>query len=86
MSQLIRDFREHPRSVGETYLQHWCSAMSFATTMICVALACLLHAFVPGLCKGTASRTVSDLHRRMVTHRDRQHRSDGMEGLGSGTR
>jgi hypothetical protein len=86
MSQLIRDFREHPHSVGETYLQHWCSAMGFATTLIGVALACVLHAFVPGLCKGTASRSVSELHRRMVTHRDRARRPAVMESLGTSPR
>jgi hypothetical protein len=73
-SQLIRDFHEHPHSVGETYLQHWCSAMGFALSLVRSALACALHAFVPGLCKTTASETVTALHRRMVTHRHRQAR------------
>lgn len=72
MPQLIRDFVEHPRSVGESYAEHWLSAMGFALTMLTLALVCALHAFVPGLFKRTASRTVDELHRRMVTHRHRQ--------------
>lgn len=69
MPQLLRDFYEHPHSVGESYGQHWCKAMSFALALFASALACLLHAFVPGLCKRTASRTVTELHERMVTRR-----------------
>lgn len=75
MSQLLRDFTEHPHSVGESYGEHWLTAMGFAVTMLALAIACAVHAFVPGLFKRTASRTVDDLHRRMVTQRSR--RSDG---------
>ena len=49
MSQILRDFREHPDAVGETYHQHWCSAMGFVVTLAGGALACTVHAFVPGL-------------------------------------
>ncbi len=72
MQRMIKDFHDHPESVGETYGQHWCSAMGFALALSRSALACMLHAFVPGLCKTTASSTVRDLHRRMVSHRHRQ--------------
>lgn len=71
MPQLLRDFREHPHSVGETYPQHWWTAMGFASAMLRCALACAVHAFVPGLFKSTASRSVDALHQRMVTHRHR---------------
>lgn len=75
MSQLLRDFTEHPHSVGESYGEHWQSAMGFAVTMLALAVVCAVHAFVPGLFKQTASRTIDDLHRRMVTQRHR--RSEG---------
>lgn len=77
MHQLIKDFQEHPQSVGETYLEHWWVAMSFALTLLASSLACMVHAFVPGLCKCTASRTVTELHRRMVTQRDRRNARQG---------
>lgn len=83
MSRIFKDFQDHPRSVGETYLQHWCSAMSFSATMATLALACMVHAFVPGLFKTTASESVQDLYRRMVTQRDR--RRSGSERSGSGS-
>jgi hypothetical protein len=72
MRELLTDFQDHPRSVGETYAQHWCSAMGFAMTLLVCACACTIHAFVPGLCKTTASRSVTALHQRMVTHRQRR--------------
>jgi hypothetical protein len=71
MRALLTEFQEHPRSVGETYAQHWRSAMGFAITLLVCAGACAVHAFVPGLCKTTASRSVTALHQRMVTHRQR---------------
>ncbi len=71
MPQILKDFHEHPSSVGESYVQHWCSAMGFTVTLLSAALACALHAFVPGLCKTTASRRVTELYRRMVTNRSR---------------
>jgi hypothetical protein len=86
MPQLIKDFQEHPRSVGETYLQHWWSAMGFALALARSALACLVHAFVPGLCKTTASESVQELHRRMVTHRHREHREPSTRQPATGGR
>lgn len=77
MEQFFKDFVDHPHSVGETYLQHWCSAMRFSLLLAGCALACLVHAFLPGLCKTTASRSVTRLHDRMVTHRHRRHAAAG---------
>jgi len=72
MSQLLRDFVDHPHSVGESYGEHWQSAMGFAVTMLTLAAVCAVHAFVPGLFKQTASRTIDSLHRRMITQRHRR--------------
>jgi len=69
MSQLIRDFYEHPQSVGESYAGHWLVAMGFAMRLFVCALICAVHAFVPGLFKHTASRCITRLHCRMVTER-----------------
>lgn len=72
MSQLLRDFHEHPQSVGESYAEHWLTAMGFAATLLACAVCCTLHAFVPGLFKHTASCCITRLHERMVLHRQRQ--------------
>ncbi len=71
MSKLLRDFVDHPHSVGESYVQHWHTAMGFSLTLLALALACAVHAFVPGLFKQTASRCIDKLHRRMITQRHR---------------
>jgi len=67
-----RLFTEHPASVGESYLEHMGQSLSFAGPLFLAALACLVHAVFPFLCVRTGSRTITRLHGRMVTHRDRR--------------
>ncbi len=52
---------EHPRTVGESYGQHFGVAWSFGSRMLIGALAALVHAVLPGLCKKTASRIAREL-------------------------
>lgn len=73
---MLRHFREHPASVGESYFEHMGCALYFGGRMLMAALACLLHAFLPFLFQSTGKRTISDLHHRMVTHRHKCHRKD----------
>ena len=65
-------FTAHPASVGESYLQHLGQALGFAGRMFVGSLACLVHAFLPFLCVKTGSRCITELHERMVAHRDRR--------------
>ncbi len=67
-----RLFLDHPRSVGETYFEHQRVALGFALAMIAGGLACLVHALVPGLFTTRGSRTIAELHRRMVVARVRR--------------
>lgn len=67
-----RLFLEHPRSVGESYAEHLCTAWSFSVRMITGGAACFVHGLLPFLFVKTGSRAVQDLYRRMVTHRARQ--------------
>lgn len=64
-------FTEHPASVGETYLQHLCSAAGFAAKMFIGGTACLLHAFLPFAFRRTGSECITQLHERMVLNRSR---------------
>lgn len=59
-------FREHPRSVNETYAEHWRVATRFGLLMVRGGLAALVHGLVPALFVRTGSSTVSKLHRGMV--------------------
>ena len=61
-----RLFVSHPRAVGETYGEHFGMAMSFAGPLLLAGLACLVHAFAPGVFERTASVMVDRLHARMV--------------------
>ena len=62
-------FFEHPKSVGETYGQHFSNALSFAMAMFAGSLACLIHAIIPAAFKKTGSSIISKLHGSMVVHR-----------------
>ncbi|MCU0886758.1 MAG: DUF6356 family protein [Rubritepida sp.] len=64
-------FTEHPRSVGESYFEHMGVAASFGWAMLKGAAACFVHALLPFLFTKTGSGIISDLHARMVAHRQR---------------
>jgi hypothetical protein len=71
MDKLLDSFREHPASVGETYLEHMGVASSFGLTLLKAGLACMVHSVLPFLFTTTGRRAIEDLHCRMVTHRSR---------------
>jgi hypothetical protein len=73
-SMLKRLFTEHPATVGETYGEHFLAASGFASRMFVASLACFVHALLPFLCVKTGSRAISELHERMVAHRNRGRR------------
>jgi hypothetical protein len=66
MSNPIEWFAEHPRSVGETYAEHFRAAARFGLAMVSGGAACLAHAFVPALFERTGSRTVKRLYAEMA--------------------
>ena len=74
MQLIQRLFREHPESVGESYLEHLFQASYFGVRMLVAGLACLVHAVLPCLFKTTGRSARSELHTKMLvkraTHRD----------------
>ena len=54
-------FVEHPRSVNETYLQHFAMASRFAWRLLVASMRCLVHALIPKLCERAASESVRKL-------------------------
>ena len=66
-----RYFHDHPRSVGETYLEHLYTASWFAGTMIVAGIACFIHAIFPGLFVKTGSKAIERLHDRIIVNRSR---------------
>ena len=72
MEKLIGSFTAHPSAVGEGYFEHMGVALSFGAALLRAGLACLVHAVFPFLFTTTARTAIADLHRRIVTHRDRR--------------
>ena len=64
-------FTEHPASVGETYGQHYVTAMGFSLSLFRAAFVCGVHAVLPFLFQKTGSQCITELHDRMVTNRHR---------------
>ncbi|ODP31490.1 DUF6356 family protein [Pandoraea sp. ISTKB] len=67
----MKIFTQHPASVGENYLQHMGSALSFALPLLGACFACLIHAILPFAFEKTGSKIIVRLHERMVTNRHR---------------
>lgn len=64
-----RLFIDHPRTVDETYAEHFGVASRFGFTMIRGGLCALVHAIVPGWCITTGSDTIVRLNKIMVEQR-----------------
>ena len=59
-------FLRHPRSIGESYAEHFVTAVGVGFKLILAGLACIVHALVPALCERTASSAVNALHARLA--------------------
>ena len=62
-----RLFANHPRSVGETYAEHFGIAFRFGLAMVAGGLACLVHALCPALFERTGSCTIKRLYAEMIS-------------------
>ena len=82
---LNRLFLEHPRSVGETYSEHMLTAGGFGVKLIKAGCACLVHAVFPNLCIDTGSRSIKDLHDRMILNRTKRLTETADASAGSAT-
>ena len=58
-------FTEHPRSVGESYLQHTFSALRYALTFLLLFFIAFIHAILPFLFIKTASDIVLEMSKHM---------------------
>ena len=69
ISPITDKFQQHPRDVGETYWEHFCHALGFASRLFVASGACIVHAIVPFLFTSTGSTIVSNLYSKMVQNR-----------------
>lgn len=68
---LVRKFTEHPQTVGESYGEHFVTAMGFSLSMLRAAFCCAVHAVLPFLFVKTGSDCITGLYDRMVENRSR---------------
>jgi Family of unknown function (DUF6356) len=59
-------FLEHPDEVHESYTEHASSALCYSFQLLKASGAACIHAFIPSLCKTTASRTVKQMYENMM--------------------
>ena len=64
-------FTEHPETVGETYGEHFVTAMGFSLSMLKAAFCCGVHAILPFCYEKSGSECITGLYDRMVTNRSR---------------
>lgn len=64
-----RLFLDHPKTVDESYAEHFGVASRFGLTMIWGGACALVHAVVPGWCITTGSDTIRRLNKIMVEQR-----------------
>lgn len=60
-----RLFRDHPREVGESYLEHMAASAGFGFRLLGLAGAAFAHALIPGVHKATVSTAVRGMARDM---------------------
>jgi hypothetical protein len=66
---LQRLFLAHPRSVDESYSEHFGVAWRFGLTMLKGGLGALVHALIPALCTTTGSDALARLNALLEAHR-----------------
>ena len=71
MQILDRLFLAHPRTVGESYLEHCAFAFAIGSRLLLAGSAALVHAAVPCLCETTASRIILAMNADIVARRTR---------------
>ena len=72
-------FLDHPRSVGETYWQHFRCAATISLKLGCACLCQLLHAVIPGIHPpgGTDLRSLVEFCDKRLSGRGKEN--DGRE-------
>lgn len=64
-----RLFTDHPKAVGESYFEHMAASWGVAFRLFAAGSKCVVHGFVPGLCKTAGSDAIMTLHREIAPRR-----------------
>jgi hypothetical protein len=78
----MRLFRDHPKEVDESYLEHFGASSGYGWRLLKAAAMAYCHAFIPGVCKTAASDRVramaAELNGRALTAREERMRQAGV--------
>lgn len=64
-STFSRLFRDHPREVSESYLEHMAASARFGFRLMRLAGCAFIHSVVPGVHKSTVSDAIRSMARDM---------------------
>ena len=73
---MLHESKRHLDAAGQSYFAHMRTALSIARRLSSAALACLLHAFFPGVFRTSASRCVFELHASFAAKHPGSHSSN----------
>lgn len=66
---MLKSSKQHLIDSKATYLEHMTFALKAGLSLLWAGIASLIHAFIPGLFKGTAAFTVINLYnQRLINH------------------
>lgn len=81
-----RLFVQHPREVGESYLEHMAASSRYGLRLLKLAGCAFLHSLVPGVCKTTVSgaicRMADEMGGRAQEARECRMRNAGVWDVG----
>ena len=72
---MFESSRAHLNEVEEGYFEHFGAALTISGRLAKAAVACALHAIIPGICTRTASRCVAEVHQSISTRTGRAERT-----------
>ena len=72
-----RLFIDHPKTVDESYWEHFLFAGNFGLRMVWGGLGAIAHALVPGVCTTAGSSTIRKLNEIVVEHREAKRNATG---------
>jgi len=61
-------FTDHPRAVGESYLEHWRFATKFSGKCFMAGVAASIHSIFPFMFKTTASEIIAEIGKLLENH------------------
>ena len=67
---MANPFTKHPGEVGESYGEHFATALGFGATMLWGGICVMIHAFLPFLFVTKGSEVMRKLHKRMTKRVD----------------